>query len=70
MNSSDSVPDSKTIWKFRETFVKEEIVKAIFDRFSQALADKDIFANTGQIVDASFVEFPRQGNTQEKKKEI
>ncbi len=70
LKSSDRVPDSKTLWKFRETLVQEEIVEALFYRFNQALDDQGIFANTGQIVDASFVEVPRQRNTREENKEI
>ena len=70
LKSSDRVPDSKTIWKFRETLIQEEVIAALFYRFNQALDDQGIFANTGQIVDASFVEAPRQRNTREENKEI
>jgi hypothetical protein len=45
---SDRVPDSKTIWKFRETLIHEEVIEALFYRFNQALDDQCIFANTGQ----------------------
>jgi IS5 family transposase len=67
---SDRVPDSKTIWKFRETLIFEEVIEALFYRFNKALDDQSIFANKGQIVDASFVEVPRQRNTREENKEI
>jgi len=67
---SDRVPDSKTIWKFRETLIFEEVIERLFYRFNQALDDQSIFANKGQIVDASFVEVPRQRNTREENKEI
>ena len=70
LKSSDRVPDSKTIWKFRETLIQEEVIAALFYRFNQALDDQCIFAKTGQIVDASFVEAPRQRNTREENKEI
>ena len=42
----------------------------MFYRFNQALDDQCLFAKTGQIVDASFVEVPRQRNTREENKEI
>ena len=70
LKSSDRVPDSKTIWKFRETLIQEEVIEALFYRFNQALDDQSIFANTGQIVDASFVEVPRQRNTRDENKQI
>ena len=63
LKSSDRVPDSKTIWQFRETLIQEGIIEALFYRFNQALDDQSIFAKTGQIVDASFVEVPRQRKT-------
>jgi transposase, IS5 family len=65
LKASDKVPDSKSIWKFRETLIQEEVIEALFYRFNQALDDQSIFANTGQIVDASFVDVPRQRNTRE-----
>ncbi|WP_237073123.1 transposase [Prosthecochloris sp. CIB 2401] len=60
LKTSDKVPDSKTIWKFRETLIQEGIIEALFCRFNQALDDQSVFANTGQIMDASFVEVPRR----------
>ena len=30
LKSSDRVPDSKTIWKFRETLIQEEVIEALF----------------------------------------
>ena len=70
LKSSDRVPDSKTIWKFRETLIQEEVIEALFYRFNQALDDQSVFAKTGQIVDASIVEVPRQRNTHEENKQI
>jgi IS5 family transposase len=70
LKSSDRVPDSKTIGKFRETLIQEEVIAPLFYRFNQALDDQGIFAHTGQIVDASFVDAPRQRNTREENKEI
>jgi transposase, IS5 family len=70
LKSSDRVPDSKTIWNFRETLILEDVIAPLFYRFNQALDDQSIFASTGQIVDASFVEAPRQRNTREENKEI
>ena len=55
LKPSDRVPDSKTIWKFRETLIQEEVIEALFYRFNQALDDQSVFAKTSQIVDASTV---------------
>ena len=70
LKTSDRVPDSKTIWKFRETLIQEGVIEALFHRFNQALDDQSIFAKTGQIVDASFVEVPRQRNTRDENDQI
>lgn len=70
LKSSDKVPDAKTIWHFRETLIREGLIEALFARFNQALDDQCIFANTGQIVDASFVEVPRQRNSRDENQQI
>lgn len=70
LKSSDKVPDSKTIWKFRETLIEEGVIEALFARFNQALDDQCVFARTGQIVDASFVEVPKQRNTRDENSQI
>ena len=62
---SDKVPDSKTIWKFRETLLDEGVIEVVFYRFNDMLDQHNLFAQTGQIVDASFVEAPRQRNSRE-----
>jgi IS5 family transposase len=70
LKSSDKVPDAKTIWNFRENLIQEGLIEALFARFNQALDDQCIFANAGQIVDASFVEVPRQRNTRDENQQI
>ncbi len=65
LKASDKVPDSKTIWKFRETLIQEELIEALFFRFNQALDEQCIFAKNGQMVDASIVEVPCQRNSRE-----
>lgn len=63
LNINDKVPDSKTIWKFRENLIETEAIAALFYLFNKALDQHRVFAHTGQIVDASFVEAPRQRNS-------
>ena len=70
LKSSNRVPDSKTIWKFCKTLIQEEIIEALFYRFNQALDDQSLFAKTGQIVDASFVEAPKERNSRDENKQL
>jgi IS5 family transposase len=70
LKTSDKVPDSKTIWNFRETLIEKGVIEKLFERFNAALDQQGIFANEGRMVDASFVEAPRQRNTREENKQI
>ena len=60
---SDQVPDEKTIWLFRDTLTKSGLLEKLFDEFTEILAQKGLIVNAGTIVDASFVEVPRQRNS-------
>ena len=59
---ASDVPDEKTIWLFRETLAKSGRMKQLFKRFGNLLSKEGIIANKGCIVDASFVDVPRQRN--------
>ncbi len=67
---SDKVPDSKTIWNFRETLIAKGLIEKLFEQFNAILDEQGVFANEGRMVDASFVEAPRQRNTRDENKEI
>lgn len=60
-----SAPDFTTVWKFREALVKAQAVKPLFELFTKTLDEKGLITKVGSIVDASFVEVPRQRNTKE-----
>lgn len=64
------VPDEKTIWLFRETLTGHGVIGKLFQRFQVLLESKGVIANTGSIVDASFVEVPRQRNSRDENKQI
>jgi IS5 family transposase len=66
----DTVPDAKTIWHFREELKKVKIMDTVFYRFVEQLEDKGIITRSGSIVDATFVDAPRQRNTKEENAEI
>lgn len=67
---SDDIPDSKTIWHFSERLTDLGLVKELFDLFLNQLNDLGLIVNQGKIVDASFVETPRQRNSREDNKKI
>lgn len=64
------IPDAKTIWLFREQLVQHEIMKVLFNEFDCQLDEQGYKAQKGQIVDASFVDAPRQRNTREENAQI
>ena len=66
----DKVPDAKTIWLFKDTLSKAGVMRQLFDRFSELLEDAHLITKTGTIVDATFVDAPRQRNTREENKTI
>lgn len=61
----DKVPDAKTVWLFREKLTVAGLIKEVFYDFDIQLQSKGFVARKGQIVDASFVEAPKQRNTRE-----
>jgi|WetSurMetagenome_2_1015567.scaffolds.fasta_scaffold179132_1 transposase, IS5 family len=67
---SDKVPDSKTIWLFRETLTNYGNIESMFNLFREQLTIHGYIGKEGKIVDASFVEVPRQRNTREENKQI
>jgi len=66
----DNVPDEKTIWLFKEQLKEKELSQMLFDLFAQILMDHNIVAKEGSIVDATFVDVPRQRNTREENVDI
>ena len=70
LNKSDKVPDSKTFWLFREQLIEKEVIEGLFKTFNETLDKAGVFANEGKMVDASFVEVPRQRNSHQENKHI
>jgi IS5 family transposase len=67
---SDDIPDSKTVWNFREQIIDLQIVDLLFDLFVKELEKLGLIVNEGKIIDASFVEVPRQRNSKQENEEI
>jgi IS5 family transposase len=66
----DTVPDAKTIWNFREEITKSNILDTIFYRFVQQLEKKGIITHSGSIIDATFVDAPKQRNSKSENETI
>jgi len=64
------VPDDKTIWFFREQLVKADIIDTLFYRFVNMLERKHIITRDGSIVDATFVDAPKQRNSKDENDQI
>jgi len=67
---SDTVPDEKTIWLFRENLINHELVDKLFEKFLRSLEKANLVGKEGRMVDASFVEVPRQRNSREENQDI
>ncbi len=63
LNPENRIPDANTFWDFREQLIKADLVKTLFMDFELYLIEKGYMAEKGSIVDASFVEAPKQRNT-------
>ena len=70
LHLGDRVPDAKTIWLFRDTLTKANVVRVLFDAFNKQLEEANLITRTGTIVDATFVEAPRQRNSKDERDDI
>lgn len=70
LTTADDVPDSRTVWAFREQITNLELVEPLFELFLTHLASLNLIVHEGKIIDASFVEVPRQRNSREDNKTI
>jgi len=70
MQLHDTVPDAKTIWNFREELKSAEIIERLFDLFTAKLEKESVITYSGSIIDATFVEAPKQRNTRDENKDI
>jgi IS5 family transposase len=66
----DRVPDAKTIWYFKNELAKAGMGEKLFEAFEKHLEEKCMITHTGSIVDATFVDVPKQRNTREENKSI
>ena len=64
------VPDSNTIWNFREELSKDNNVQKLFAVFHKELTRQGMIINKGKIVDASIIDAPVQRNSKDENKEL
>lgn len=65
---NDKVIDAKTIWDFENTLANAEMGEKLFCMFDAVLENEGLITHKGTIVDATFVEAPKQRNNREIKK--
>ena len=70
LSSGDKVPDSRSIWLFQDTLIQKGLEETLFNQFHKYLDNLGLFVNEGKIIDASFVEVPRQRNRKEENEKI
>ena len=66
----DRIPDSTTLWLFREKLLKAGLIETLFERFGRHLEAKGYIARGGQMVDATIVPVPKQRNTREENEAV
>lgn len=66
----DKIPDARTVWLFRERLKEHGLVEVLFARFHEQLAAHGYAIRSGQMIDATFVEAPRQRNTKDENQDI
>lgn len=62
ITEADTVPDQNTIREFREKLTRSELHDELFSAYAKRLEERGFITRKGNIVDASFVEVPRQRN--------
>jgi len=72
LQMGDDIPDANTIWDFKELIEKDgrDGSNKLFAKFHEILNQQGLIAKEGSIIDASFVEAPKQRNTREQNKQI
>lgn len=70
LNLADAVPDQNTVREFRETLQQAGAFASLFAVFREHLCRQGLLPKEGVIVDASFVEVPRQRNSRAENAEV
>lgn len=66
----DSIPDSKTIWFFRERLKEYDMSENLFNELFKWIEEQGKLVKNGSSIDGSLVDAPKQRNTREENKQI
>jgi len=69
MELGEKAPDEKTIWLFKEQLGKEGM-RELFEIFNAKLQELGLVKREGSLVDATFVDVPKQRNSREENAKI
>ena len=61
----DKIPDEKTVWDFKNKLANHDLSEQLFELFTNRLMAQGIIIKEGSLIDASFVDVPRQRNSRE-----
>jgi IS5 family transposase len=70
LTPEDQVPDSSTIWSYREQLKSHGLLEDLFAGLLSQIEAAGYIARCGQIVDAAIMETPRQRNPREENEQI
>lgn len=63
IHTVDDIPDEKTVWNVRNKLSQSGTFDVLFSKFRTFLDAKGLCFNEGKIIDATFVEAPKQRNS-------
>jgi len=69
MELGEKAPDEKTIWLFKEQLGKDGM-RELFNLFNEKLVNLGLVKREGSLIDATFVDAPRQRNSREENAKI
>jgi len=64
------IPDAKTIWHFKNELSRKDMINKLFEKLHKQLLTDGIIVSKGSIIDASFVNVPRQRNSREENEQV
>lgn len=67
---NDKVLDSRTLWDFENTLAEAGVMEELFCIFDTMLESEGLITHKGTIIDATFVDAPRQRNSRDENKTI
>jgi IS5 family transposase len=70
LDPEDEVPDSKTLWHYKNLLAQKGVDKKLFRRFDIYLNRRGYTAQQGQILDATLVEVPKQRNSRDENDQV